>query len=86
MPGVSESLARAASPHLTVDGDGRVNEVTASAQVRSAARGSLVREPSRILIISRGWTEGHPLTHEIQAVFTVSGARLLPVRRRERDL
>ena len=86
VPGVSERLARAAAPHLTVDGDGRINEATASAVVMSAARGSLVQEPSRILIVSRGWTDGHPLTHEIQAVFPVSGARLLPVRRRERDL
>ncbi len=30
--------------------------------------GLLQTAPTRILVISRGWMEGHPLTHEIQAV------------------
>ena len=29
--------------------------------------------PRRVLIVSRGWETGHPLTHEIQAVFDVDG-------------
>jgi general secretion pathway protein K len=32
--------------------------------------------PRRLLIVSRGWTAGHPLTHEIQAVFELDGLRL----------
>ncbi|HEY0809057.1 MAG TPA: hypothetical protein VGD49_02805, partial [Longimicrobiales bacterium] len=28
--------------------------------------------PVRFLIVSRGWTNGHALTHEIQAVYTVA--------------
>jgi general secretion pathway protein K len=35
--------------------------------------GRLQTVPSRLLIISRGWADGHPLTHEIQAVFDLEG-------------
>ncbi|GLC24162.1 type II secretion system protein GspK [Roseisolibacter agri] len=86
VPGVSPALARAAAPHLTVDGDGRVNVAGASAAVRAAARGETVREPTRLLVVSRGWRDGSPLTHEIQAVYAVRGDRLAFVRWRERDL
>jgi type II secretory pathway component PulK len=86
VPGVSPALARAAASHLTVDGDGRVNVAGASAAVRAAARGETVREPTRLLIVSRGWLVGSPLTHEIQAVYAVRGDRLAFVRWRERDL
>ena len=86
VPGVSPALARAAAPHLTVDGDGRVNLAGASAAVRAAARGETVGEPTRLLIVSRGWLVGSPLTHEIQAVYAVRGDRLAFVRWRERDL
>ncbi len=37
---------------------------------------NLTTIPGRILIVSRGWAEGHPLTHEIQAVFQVDGLQL----------
>lgn len=42
--------------------------------------------PSRVLVISRGWQDGHPLSHEIQAVFAVSGSTLVLRAWRERDL
>jgi general secretion pathway protein K len=42
--------------------------------------------PSSLLIISRGWQQGSPLTHEIQAVYTVVGARLTLQTWQERDL
>jgi general secretion pathway protein K len=86
LPGVSPALVRSAAPYLTVDGDGHVNRATASDTVRRVAGGSLVDEPSRILVVSRGWFAGHPLTHEIQAVYAVNGNRLALVRWRERDL
>jgi general secretion pathway protein K len=41
--------------------------------------------PSRLLIVSRGWMSGHPLTREIQAVFQVSGGRLTLQSWQERD-
>ncbi len=42
--------------------------------------------PSRILVVSRGWQDGHPLTHEIQAVYMIAGARLVLLAWQERDL
>jgi DNA uptake protein ComE-like DNA-binding protein len=42
--------------------------------------------PSRLLVISRGWQQGSPLTHEIQAVYAVVGAQLLLQVWQERDL
>jgi general secretion pathway protein K len=84
LPGVDgEAVARAA-PYLTVDGDGTVNVATAPAIVRQVAFGELRQSPSRLLIVSRGWRDGHPLTHEIQALFARSGSNLVLVSWRER--
>ena len=35
----------------------------------------LVVSPTRVLVVSRGWLSGHPLTHEIRAVYDVAGTR-----------
>ncbi len=86
LPGVGERLITAAAPWLTVDGDGQVNRMTAAPVVLNVARGSLIDEPSRVLLIARGWQRGHPLTHEVQAVYAVQGNQLAFVRWRERDL
>lgn len=86
IPGFSEVLALAAVPYLTVDGDGRINRSAASDTVMAAAAGSVVSEPSRILIVSRGWLKGQPLTHEIQAVYAIEGNSVKLVRWQERDL
>jgi type II secretory pathway component PulK len=57
-----------------------------------AQLGAVAAVPSRILIVSRGWAEGHSLTHEIQAVLEIVRAFLdSPMRLRirhwtERDL
>ena len=139
--GVSERLARAVAPYVTVGSDGRVNLNTAPESVlaaiprlgrtgaraivsrrragqpftsttivtqllgrgeRPGVRGDalgeaavtgvarigarLVTEPSRLLLVSRGWLPGHPLTREIQAVFAVQRQRLVLQSWRERDL
>jgi len=125
--GVTDSLALAVAPYITVDGDKRVNINTAPEPVlaslpgigpagartliarrdggetftstavvedllRAGAvpiRGTLSRTtvlPSRILIVSRGWRVGSPLTHEIQAVCAVGAGRLALQAWRERDL
>lgn len=42
--------------------------------------------PSRVLLVSRGWNPGHPLTHEIQAGYAVVGQHLRLQSWRERDL
>ena len=86
LPGVSATAIASASAWLTVDGDGQVNRATAPAEVLGVARGSLVDEPTRIVLIARGWQRGHPLTHEVQAVYAVQGNQLAFVRWRERDL
>jgi len=86
LPGVSATAIASAATWLTVDGDGQVNRATAAAEVLGVARGSLVDEPTRIVFIARGWQRGHPLTHEVQAVYAVQGNQLAFVRWRERDL
>jgi hypothetical protein len=86
IPGVPRDLARRAAGFLTVDGDGTINRANASDTVLAAATGELRDEPSRILVVSRGWQDGHPLTHEIEAVYAVAGAELTLIRWRERDL
>ena len=53
----------------------------------SGVPGALVSTmPSRLMLVSRGWQEGHPLTHEIQVVYAVVGQRLVVQARQERDL
>jgi len=42
--------------------------------------------PSRLMLVSRGWQDGHPLTHEIQAVFAIVGRRLVLQSSWEQDL
>lgn len=42
----------------------------------ASSLGPITTVPSRILVVSRGWTDGHPLTHEIQVVFEVVRAFL----------
>lgn len=84
--GVPEKLAADAAPYLTVDGDGRINRVSASDTVLSVAAGSLVDAPTRLLVISRGWQNNEKLTHEIQAVYAIEDQRLVLVRWRERQL
>jgi type II secretory pathway component PulK len=86
IPGVSRELLAAAADFITVDGDGTINRMTASDTVLSAAAGDLRDEPSRIVVVSRGWQDGHKLTREIQAVYALNGAQLTLVRWRERDL
>ncbi len=86
VPGLPRALAKAASGFLTVDGDGTINRATASAAVLAAAGGELRDEPSRIVVVSRGWMAGHPLTHEIEAVYAIVGLELTLIHWRERDL
>lgn len=81
---VPDAILRRAAPYLTVDGDGSINQRGASDTVRAAATGELRDDPGRLLIISRGWLSGHPLTHEIQAVYAISGDRLVFSHWRER--
>lgn len=42
--------------------------------------------PSRLMLVGRGWQAGHPLTHEIQAVYAIVGQQLVLQAWQERDL
>jgi hypothetical protein len=39
----------------------------------------------RLLIVARGWKQGHDLTREVQAVYAIEGSELRLLRWRERD-
>lgn len=124
--GVTDSLADAVEPYVTVDGDGHMNINSAPESVLAAlpglngagARnlasrrragdvftspmavyrlfqvsaatpfpfGQLAVEPTRVLVVSRGWLAGHPLTHEIRAVYELPGRKVVLRGWRERDL
>jgi general secretion pathway protein K len=121
--GVTDSLAAAIAPYVTVDGDMSIDVNSASETVLAAIPGigpagartivsrrrqggvfesvsevqsllgatespvlRLAVTPSRVLLVSRGWLAGHPLTHEIQAVYALVGQQLLLRSWRERDL
>ena len=75
---------RAAMPSTSSDIDG---EMTGAPEATAApsARLDAVMMPSRLLIVSRGWQAGHPLTHEIQAVYAVTGTGLTLQSVDERD-
>jgi general secretion pathway protein K len=126
--GMTEPLALALEPYLTVNGDLRIDVNGASESVLAAIPGlgptgaraivsrrkggglfssltevqaflgrryggrtdaapiaGLAVSPSRLLLLSRGWVPGHPLTHEIQAAYAVVGQRLRLQSWRERD-
>jgi type II secretory pathway component PulK len=86
LPGMTAAAFGRLVPFVTVDGDGSVNRVTASAPVQAVATGSLTGTPTRMVLIARGWHIGHPLTHEITAVFDVTTPEPRMIQWRERDL
>jgi general secretion pathway protein K len=51
----------------------------------SIAMWTLATTPTRLLIVSRGWEAGRPLTHEIQVVCDLAGGQLTPRVWTERD-
>jgi general secretion pathway protein K len=86
IPGADDHVLQLAAPYLTVDGDGTINQSAASDTVLAAAFGELRDGPSRLVLVSRGWMRGHPLTHEIQGVYAIASDRLVLVHWRERTL
>jgi general secretion pathway protein K len=64
--------------HALLGSDAARSGVTAIARLTVA--------PSRVLLISRGWQPGNPLTHEIQAAYAIVGQDLRLQSWRERDL
>ena len=88
VPGVTDAIASAIVPYVTTWGDGSVDTTAAPPPVRAAlsAAAAVVSSPTRVLLIARGWQEGFPLTHEIQAVYAIDGSTLDLVSWQERDL
>jgi type II secretory pathway component PulK len=86
LPGLDGAGWDRLAPLLTVDGDGTITRPTAGPLVRAAAAGSLVDVPTRLVVVARGFRLGHPLTHEITAVYEIADGILRLVAWRERDL
>ena len=92
LPGISSAMARSAVRRretgevfvMATDPFGPLGGVPGGVASAPAPRLSVM--PSRLLIVSRGWQDGYPLTHEIQAVYDVLGARLELRAWQERDL
>jgi len=92
LPGISSAMARSAVRRretgevfvMATDPFGPLGGIPGGVASAPAPRLSVM--PSRLLIVSRGWQGGHPLSHEIQAVYAVLGARLVLRAWQERDL
>jgi len=88
VPHVTDQLAAAVVPFATVWSDGAVDTTAAPAQVLAAlsTSASVIGAPTRVLLVARGWQDRLPLTHEIQAVYTIEGGTPVLVAWQERDL
>jgi general secretion pathway protein K len=92
LPGISSAMARSAVRRretgevfiMPTGPSGLLSAIPAGVAGTPAPRLSVM--PNSLLIVSRGWQAGHPLTHEIQAVYAVLGPRLVLRARQERDL
>ena len=76
--------SRGSVPSSGEDGEASMGGAVPAAAT-AAARLDAVMMPSRLLVVSRGWQVGHPLTHEIQAVYAITGASLKLQSWREQD-
>jgi type II secretory pathway component PulK len=88
IPGVTDALAAAVAPFVTVWGDGSIDTSAAAPQVRAALSSvaGMIDRPTRVLLIARGWQNGFPLMHEIHAVYAIEGTTYVLVSWEERDL
>lgn len=91
VPGIGPTGARSVISHRRQGGVftsiSEVQALLGEAGSRSGASISgLVVAPTRMLLVSRGWSPGHPLTHEIEAGYALVGQRLRLQSWRERDL
>jgi general secretion pathway protein K len=91
IPGIGQSGARAIAGRRdqgtvftsTSEIDGLVGRSGGDAEALPVSW--LAVAPTRLLLVSRGWERGHPLTHEIEATYAVVGRQLLLKSRRELD-
>ncbi len=74
-PGIGAS---GASMLISARGSGGISSITsAGEQLSQSGAGGVIPPltgvPQRVLVVSRGWVEGSPLTHETQAVVQLQG-------------
>ena len=91
LPGVSSATARSIlrrreTGEVFLATTGLLGPLSGTPGKANAPTPRVSAMPSRLLIVGRGWQDGHPLTHEIQAVYLVAGARLVLLAWQERDL
>lgn len=88
IPGMTDALASAVAPYVTVWGDGSIDTSAAAPQVRAALSTSaeMTAGPTRVLFVARGWQNGFPLAHEIRAVYAIERKTYVLVSWEERDL
>ena len=92
VPGIGPTGARSLISHRKQGGVfASIAEVQALLGQQSGRGGGasitgLVVAPTRLVLVSRGWRPGHPLTHEIEAGYALVGQRLRLQSWRERDL
>jgi general secretion pathway protein K len=92
LPGVSSAMARSAvrrreTGEVFTIATGPFGPLRGTpGGLASAPAPRLSVMPTRLLLVGRGWQDGHPLTHEIQAVYAVVGTRLVLRAWQERDL
>jgi general secretion pathway protein K len=84
LPGIDADVARGAIQRRDA---GEAMAATALGPAGAPVPSRLVTAtPKRLLIVARGWMAGLPLTHEVQAVYAISGHHLELQAWQERDL
>lgn len=95
VPGIGSATAAAIvaqrdGGHIFVSTDDlrsaeQANTPTGPGEAGTVVSPLLTLSPTRLLLVSRGWQPGQPLTHEIQAVYLVLGQWLVLQRWEEHD-
>jgi hypothetical protein len=91
LPGISPEKARALAARRDGGGGGGFSSVddfrpTPGSQDVVPVEGTLLAiTPTHVMVVSRGWLRGSPLTHEIQATYLVFGGKLTLRSWEERD-
>jgi type II secretory pathway component PulK len=90
-PAAARSIVRRRDAGEVFSSPGDIAHKSASAAAPSASGAGggsgplLIAIPTRVMLVSRGWLQGHPMTHEIQAVYSIVGHLLVLQNWEERD-
>ena len=72
-PGIGHRGASSVVGQRGQEGVGSISALRERLSQGGAAMPPLVGVPQRLLVVSRGWVDGHPLTHETQVVLELQG-------------